>query len=189
MKGGSFRRWWGNQQLVVNWHGDGAEIKALAVIKNTGQHWSRYVRSISKMFLRGVTYTDLTTGRFSARLSPGGFVFDVSGSCLFPARPEQILGLLNSTWAQYALKIINPTVHVQTGDLARLPLPLRDYSILQGRVAIARVDSEEDETTYDFVEPPVAEDENGDDDDETGEEVPEAEASLTHRPGSGPTRN
>ncbi len=159
MKGGSFRRWWGNQELAVNWLHDGEEIKALAVIKNDGQHWSRYVRSIDKMFRRGITYTDLTTSRFSARLSPGGFVFDVSGSCLFPGKPEQVLGLMNSTWSQYALKIINPTVHVQTGDLARLPIPKTDYGGLQEpverAVALARMDSQEDETTFDFVEPPA----------------------------------
>jgi hypothetical protein len=159
MKGGSFKRWWGNQDLIVNWFRDGEEIKALAVIKNAGQHWSRYVRSIDKMFLRGITYTDLTTGRFSARLSPGGFVFDVSGSCLFPEQPEQVLGLMNSTWSQYALKIINPTVHVQTGDLARLPLPLKNYGTLQvsaeRAVMLAQADSQEDEATYDFIAPPA----------------------------------
>lgn len=159
MKGGSFRRWWGNQELSVNWLQDGEEIKALAVIKNHGQHWSRYVRSIDKMFLRGITYTDLATSRFSARLSPGGFVFDVSGSCLFPGSPEQVLGLMNSTWSQYALKIINPTVHVQTGDLARLPIPTKDYGVLQEPVeraiVLARMDSQDDETTLDFVEPPA----------------------------------
>lgn len=159
MKGGSFRRWWGNQELVVNWLGDGEEIKALAVIKNAGQHWSRYVRSIDKMFLRGITYTDLTASKFSARISPGGFVFDVSGSCLFPPKPEQVLALMNSTWSQYALKILNPTVHVQTGDLARLPIPKRNYSILQEQaeraIALALQDSEEDEITYDFNAPPA----------------------------------
>ncbi len=159
MKGGEFKPWWGNQQLVVNWKDDGAEIKAWAVIRNAGQHWSRYVRSIDKAFRRGVTWTDLTPGRFSARLSPGGFVFDVKGSSAFPEDIPLILGLLNSSFANYALNLINPTVSYQVGDISRLPVPkesggpLRD--LVDRAVALARGDSAEDETSYDFIAPPA----------------------------------
>jgi hypothetical protein len=66
---------------------------------------------------------------------------------------------MNSSWAQYALKLINPTVHVQVGDLARLPIPKRSSDILRDlvnqAVAFAKADSEEDETTYDFIAPPL----------------------------------
>lgn len=150
MKGGSFQRWYGNQTYVVNWWSDAKEIRNFdrAVIRNPDYY-----------FRRGVTWTDLTTGKFNARLSPGGFVFDVSGSSVFPDDVELVLGVMNSTWANYALKLINPTVHVQVGDLARLPLPKRTSDPLReaaGRaVAMARIDSEEDETTYDFLEPPA----------------------------------
>ncbi len=149
MKGGTFQRWYGNQTYLVNWGEDAREIRAFdrAVIRNPTFY-----------FRRGVTWTDLTTGRFSARLSPGGFVFDVSGSSVFPDDVELVLAVMNSTWGQYALKLINPTVHVQVGDLARLPLPKESSHFLSEladrAIALARVDSEEDETTYDFVEPP-----------------------------------
>jgi hypothetical protein len=159
MKGGTFKRWWGNQQLVVNWLNDGEELKAFAVIRNDGQHWSRYVRSIDKMFRRGVTYSYLTAGRFNARLSPGGFAFDVGGSSVFPPDVELVLALLNSTFAHFALKLINPTINFQVGDLARLPVPKNSSGLLRDlvvrAVALARLDSEEDETTYDLVAPPV----------------------------------
>jgi hypothetical protein len=139
---------------------DGAEIKADIVERfpYLNGNWGMVVTNPNFYFRRGVTWTDLTAGKFSARLSPGGFVFDVSGSSVFPEDVELVLAVMNSTWAQYALKLINPTLHVQVGDLARLPIPKQASGLLRDlvnrAVALARVDSEEDETTYDYVEPP-----------------------------------
>lgn len=157
MKGGESKPWWGNQELIVNWKDDGEEIKAWAVIRNDGQHWSRYVRSIDKMFRRGVTWTDVTGGRFAARLSPGGFVFDVKGSSAFPEDIPLVLGLLNSSFANYTLNLINPTASYQVGDLARLPVPTHCSgplrNLVEEAVLIAKTDSESDESAYDFIAP------------------------------------
>jgi hypothetical protein len=149
MKGGSFQRWYGNQSYTVNWCDDAREIRAFerAVIRNPDYY-----------FRRGVTWTDLTAGKFSARLSPGGFVFDVKGSSAFPEDIPLVLGLLNSSFANYALNLINPTVSYQVGDITRLPVPQQSSGPLRGlvdrAVALAHTDSEEDETTYDFIAPP-----------------------------------
>jgi hypothetical protein len=159
MKGGSFLRWYGNQEYVINYGHNGRELKAWADPLYGNSGWSRIIKSPDFYFRRGVTWTDLTTGKFSARLSPGGFVFDVSGSSVFPTDVELVLAVMNSTFANYALKLINPTVHVQVGDLRRLPLPehssepLRNLAIRA--VDLVRVDSDNDETTYDFISPPA----------------------------------
>jgi hypothetical protein len=151
MKGGSFKRWFGNQDYIVKWFNDGQEIKACTP--------NSVIRNPDFYFRRGVTWSDLTAGKFSARLSPGGFIFDVKGSSAFPEDVPLVLGLLNSSFANYALNLINPTVSYQVGDISRLPVPqhsngpLRD--LVDRAVATARVDSEEDETTYDFSTPPA----------------------------------
>jgi hypothetical protein len=151
MKGGGFKRWFGNQDYAVNWLDDGREIKACTP--------NSVIRNPDYYFRRGVTWTDLAAGKFSARLSPGGFIFDVSGSSVFPDDVELVLAVMNSTWAQYALKLINPTAHVQVGDLSRLPLPKQSSVLLRNSadrtIALAQEDSEEDETTYDFNQPPA----------------------------------
>jgi len=156
MKGGSFRRWYGNQEYCVNWALDGAQIRCFG--EEGGKVASR-AQNTDFYFRRGVTYSYLTAGAFSARLSPGGFIFDVAGSSLFPTDIPLILALLNSTFAQFALKLINPTVNFQIGDLARLPVPNRSsetlHDLVTQAVALARVDSVEDETTYDFIAPPA----------------------------------
>ena len=157
MKGGSFCSWYGNQEYCINYGRNGYEIKAWADPLYGNSGWSRIIKSPDFYFRRGVTWTDLTSGRFSARLSPGGFIFDVSGSSVFPDDASLVLAVMNSRFAQYALKLINPTVHVQVGDLARLPIPPTSSHILQALVqqgiALTRADSEEDEVTYDFIAP------------------------------------
>ena len=150
MKGGSFRRWYGNQEYVVNWERDGEELygfRPTSVIRNPDYY-----------FRRGVTYSYLTSGNFSARLSPGGFIFDVAGSSLFPDDTPLVLAVLNSRFALYALRLINPTVNFQVGDLARLPVPKTSSETLRKLVdhviAFAKADSEDSETTWDFTAPP-----------------------------------
>lgn len=149
MKGGEFRQWWGNQAQVVNWEQDGLELRSFdrSVIRNPGSY-----------FRRGVTWTDLASGQLNARLSPGGFVFDVSGSSVFPEDALLVLAVMNSRFAQYALKLLNPTMHVQVGDLSRLPVPTQSsntlHQLVEEAVELARAGSAEDETTYDFVAPP-----------------------------------
>jgi hypothetical protein len=160
MKGGGFRRWWGNQIYCVDWADGGREIKQYVCDRYPylKGKWQWVVKNEGYYFRRGVTYSYLTSGRFSARLSPGGFIFDVAGSSLFPVDEHLLLGVLNSSVAAHLLKLINPTVNFQVGDLARLPVPPRSSpalrSLVEEALALARADSEEDETSYEFVAPP-----------------------------------
>jgi N-6 DNA Methylase len=159
MKGGEFRRWYGNQEYVVNYFEGGRELKAEQIQKYPyiGNNTGWIVPNESFYFHRGVTWSDLTSGRFSARLSPGGFIFDVKGSSAFPSDISLVLAILNSSIAHYALSLLNPTVSFQVGDLARLPIPADRNPELAPRVeqavSLARQDGVEDETTYDFVCP------------------------------------
>ena len=156
MKGGGFMRWYGNQEYVVNWELDGDEIRNFTD-PDTGRTYSR-PQNTDYYFHRGVTWSDLTSGRFSARLSPGGFIFDVKGSSAFPEDIPLVLGLLNSSFAHYMLNLLNPTVSFQVGDLARLPVPESSSDklrvLVDEAIALARAESEEDETTWDFIAPP-----------------------------------
>jgi len=160
MKGGGFKRWYGNQERVVEWHINGLIIKENTkhVYPQLGDNLGWKISNENFYFRRGVTWTDLTSGRFSARLSPGGFIFDVKGSSAFPDNIPLILGLLNSSFAHYALNLLNPTVSFQVGDLARLPVPDHSSteleSLVEKAIELAKDDSRDDETTYDFIAPP-----------------------------------
>ncbi|MBI4640558.1 MAG: hypothetical protein HY731_07680 [Candidatus Tectomicrobia bacterium] len=66
--------------------------------------------------------------------------------------------MMNSTFGVYALKLINPTVNFQVGDLARLPIPTTSsdtlHDLVDQAITLAKANSEEDETTYGFIAPP-----------------------------------
>jgi type I restriction-modification system DNA methylase subunit len=159
MKGGSFLRWYGNQEHIINYGQNGYEIKAWADPLYGNSGWSRIIKSPDFYFRRGVTYSYLTAGAFNARLSPGGFIFDVAGSSVFPDDVELLLAVLNSRFARYILKLINPTVNFQVGDVCRVPVPKQASGLIRGLVdevvALSKCGSEEDEITYDFVAPPL----------------------------------
>ncbi len=161
MKGGGFKKWYGNQQWVVKFARDAAEMKEAVNIKrqkyspnSKGALWSAWINSYEFYFRRGITYSYLTSSTFNARLSPGGFVFDVAGTSVFPDDELTVLGIMNSGFVDFALKVMNPTVNFQVGDLARLPVPATTSEQLRSLVSeainLARCGSNEDETSWDF---------------------------------------
>jgi hypothetical protein len=163
-KSGRFRRWYEAPRHRVNWQDDGREIKAEIarrypylngkwewVAKNAGWYGQP----------GGLTYSYLTSGRFSARRLEAGCIFDVAGSCVFPpGGPSALLGILNSPVAAELLGVINPTVNFQVGDLAELPVPRSGGETLVPLVAEAielqRQLDTFDETSTDFVRPAVS---------------------------------
>jgi len=151
MKGGTPFRWYGNQEYTVNWHNDGAELYAnvpISVIRNPDYY-----------FRRGVTWNLISSKGFTARLSPGGFIFDVAGMTCFSTEDllELILALLNSRVAEFILSALNPTINYQVGDIERLPVPAerneKIAELVNRCIELKKKDSRESEITYDFVHP------------------------------------
>lgn len=164
-KGGGARRFDGRIDLVVDWENDGESVKREIVRRYPylGGRWEWVAKNTDRYFRGGITYSALSTGRFSARILPAGCVFDVSGSAVFAhgGEPDELflLGVLNSSVAGHILAHLNPTVNVQVGDVGRLPLPPRRGTKLVDLAAealsLARRRREEDETDPVFVEPPA----------------------------------
>jgi hypothetical protein len=159
VKAGRFRRWYEAPRHRVNWLDDGREIKRAIVQRYPylNGDWQWVAKNSSFYGREGVTYSYLTSGRFSARRLERGAIFDVAGSSLFPDDPLTLLGVLNSGVAQQLLAAINPTVNFQVGDLAQLPVPERGTEELRALVTRAievqkRMDTF-DETSPDFVVP------------------------------------
>jgi len=156
MKGGTPFRWYGNQEYTVNWHNDGAEIRCLADEKG---HMLSRPQNVDYYFRRGVTWSLISSKGFAARLSPGGFIFDVAGMTCFPTEDllELILALLNSRVAGFILSALNPTINYQVGDIKRLPVPAerneKIAELVNKCIEFKKQNSRESEITYDFVHP------------------------------------
>jgi hypothetical protein len=120
-KGGDFRKWFGNNDNVVNWDNDGYEIKNFR--DGNGKLRSR-PQNESFYFKEGVTYSLIGNSDFCAREYGKGFIFDVGGSGFFPVFESKnfLLGLVNSRVGSYILSKLNPTVNFQVGDIGNIPI-------------------------------------------------------------------
>lgn len=157
-KGGAFRRWYGNRDYVVNWENDGYEIKNFKDDK--GKVRSR-PQNLQYYFKPAITWSDVTSGSFSGRYAEQGFMFDIKGSSGFPDKEllPYVLGLLNSKVAQAFIKILNPTMTTQVGDMTRIPVIKADVDeiTLLSKECIdeAKADWDSFETSWDFKVHPL----------------------------------
>lgn len=120
-KGGEFRKWFGNNDYVVNWENDGFDIQNFKD-ESTGKVRSHNY-NLDYIFSRGVTWNALTSGNTSARISENS-LFDNAGSSLFSiggVSPEAIMSFINSKVMLAVFPFISPTLNYQPGDIAKLP--------------------------------------------------------------------
>ena len=83
-KGGGFRRWYGNTDFLINYAEDGKEIKDFHEILNLTSPGGR-LKNQDCYFVENVSWSKISSGDFSVRYFPSGFIFDVAGSAMFTA--------------------------------------------------------------------------------------------------------
>ncbi|MCS9989251.1 BREX-1 system adenine-specific DNA-methyltransferase PglX, partial [Weissella cibaria] len=156
-KGGDFRRWFGNNEYVVNWENDG---KYMRNFKDSTGKIPAHAFNLDYIFHPQITWSSLSSKTFSARLAPSGFLFDASGS--FGVVPEVErnfqLGFLNSVVAEYYLGLINPTLNFQKGNIASLPIKSNDIRvkpIVETQISLSKADWNLFETSWDFATHPL----------------------------------
>ena len=162
-KGGEYRRWFGNQEYLVNWEDDGREIKDYAVIRNHGKHWSRYIQNIENMCKPGITWSFVTSGSFSVRYLPQGFICDVAGSAIFPNIDIifVLLALCNTKIAAAVLQMLNPTINMQAGNVAGIPVKTEIFDnqkisqVSEQCIALSKTDWDSYENSWDFQRHPL----------------------------------
>jgi type II restriction/modification system DNA methylase subunit YeeA len=160
-KGGEYRKWYGNNEYIVNWENDGIEIKNFK--DKSGKLKSR-PQNTPFYFKRSITWSFVSSSYFGVRYSDQGFIFDVSGSSVFP--PEKyhlfLTGLLCAKISTMLINVLNPTISFQVGNVASLPVILPDVntkvkidSLVKENISISRTDWDSFETSWDFKKPPL----------------------------------
>jgi hypothetical protein len=122
VKGGDFRRWAGNYEYVVNWFDDGAELKVFAD-PDTGRIRSHNYNG-EYGFRRGFSWSGMSSGSFSVRHVPSGFMFDAKGPMGFPfndASHDFLTSFLNCKVADHLLRMLAPTMDFKLGHVLNLP--------------------------------------------------------------------
>ena len=159
-KGGDFRKWYGNQEYLINWEKDGLEVREN--VDEKGKQRSR-PQNTSYYFLESITWSKITSGMPSFRWQPSGALFDVAGTSVFLNNKEdefKLLSQLNSKVTVKQLEILSPTLNYETSHIASLPETLNiinDRAVSNAKKAInlSKLDWDSYETSWDFTQNPI----------------------------------
>ena len=124
-KGGDYRKWYGNNEYVVKWYHNGAEIKH-HVVNNPNdpntKSWSRRIFNYTYYFHPCVTWSGISSGNLSVRMADHQ-IFGGGGKALFSNdNLEFYCALLNSCVALRCLEFISPTLNYESGHIAKIPV-------------------------------------------------------------------
>lgn len=155
IKGGSYRRWYGNLEYVVWYNGTPSFIM---------QQKNARVLPESELEVIKCTWTDLATSRYSSRVAPKDSFHDISGHCFYPSEDDYyyLLAFTNSCVFQTIIDMLNSSLHYQVGDVARTPVIISDKDkvseLAKQAVELSKEDWDSFETSWDFVIHPLISD-------------------------------
>lgn len=158
-KGGDYRRWYGNNEYLVNWERDGFEIRHF--VDEKGKLRSR-PQNTQYYFHRCISWSLISSGRVAFRYKPDGHIFDVSGmSCFTESNLLYLLGLCNTPVVDEFLSIFSPTINFQAGDIANIPVAIEVDKIedvekvVSENIQVSKKDWDSYETSWDFKRNPL----------------------------------
>jgi hypothetical protein len=144
-KGGTFRKWFGNNEYVINWENNGQSVKAFS---------GSVIRNEKYYFKEGITWNDVSISTFSARYIPEGYICNAVGPMIYGGDVKFQLCALNSTVIALFLRFLCPTVKFEVGSIALIPIPegCKDNytSIAEEAMTLSRDDWNSVETAWDF---------------------------------------
>ena len=159
-KGGSFRKWYGNLDYVVDWYDNGKHIRKAA----EGASGGRIVGS-EYYFRQGLTWSDITSGgNLSVRYMPAGMIFNSSAPSCFCMNDEwlfYLMAFMNSPIAKEYLKYLAPSYHFNAGPIEKLPVIIdkskkeKITEIVKNAVDLSKKDWDCFETSWDFHNHPL----------------------------------
>ena len=160
-KGGEMRKWYGNNEYLVNWENDGYVLR-------TRKHpekdkvWAHNF-NLDHIFREGASYSSLSSGTFACRYTPTGYLFDQKGSMIFfdSLNINLGIGLFNSCITAKFLEYLCPTLDFNPGALLKIPVQeLLNFEIVIDKnvellISISKNDWDSYESSWDFTEFPL----------------------------------
>ena len=157
-KGGSFRKWYGNNEYYVYWKNDGHLIRT--ELDDKGRIKAR-LGGIEFTFREGIEMSRITSGELGFRFSPEGFVYESSTNDLYQINHEYrlitALGYLNSKVTAHFLSLMNPTINIMPEDIRGLPYinNVTFDNLVKENIQIAKQDWDSFETSWEFTKQPL----------------------------------
>lgn len=153
-KGGKYRKWYGNQEFVVNWENDGQEIRSFGT-EDGGRPRSRPQNTIT-YFQPSISWSKISSGAPAFRYFPQGFIYDVAGTSIFCTNEQRkgIIAYTNSSLAYAQLTAIAPTLNFEVGQIASLPIVNNDSKDAERNVddliAVSKADWDSFESSWNY---------------------------------------
>jgi hypothetical protein len=149
-KGGAYRKWYGNNEYVLDWSENGLKLKSFR---------GSNLRNKDYYFHKGITWSTVTSAKPSFRYFTYGYVFDNGGCCLYANHLLiYIQALLNSCVALHLMQI-SPTLNFQPGDIGRVPVIKSCIEVIeeitQRNIKLSWLNWDSFETSWDFKSHPL----------------------------------
>jgi len=153
-KGGEFRKWYGNNDYVINWKDNGFELRRFS---------GSVIRNPNYQFRQSITWSKISSGNIAFRFKPEGHLFDVAGTSIFASDSIQkfLLGFCNSKVALIIANVLSPSLNYEVGHIANFPIiESNDKSesvneIVENNISLSRTDWDSFETSWDFKRHPL----------------------------------
>ena len=151
-KGGEFKKWYGNQEYLVNWENDGYEIKNFYDEK--GKLRSR-PQNAECYFKESISWSKVSSSNFSMRFYQKGLLFADAGMSYFSNENlKYILGLSNSKLINKILLLLSPTLNFEVGHISNIPIVTKENGLIdnlvQQNISISKEEWDSRETSWDF---------------------------------------
>ena len=147
-KGGNFKKWYGNQEYLINWENEGNSIKGYGHL---------VARSLKYMFLPNISWSKIGSSTISFRYYPLGFMFDVAGLSMFLQKEISyfyIIGFLNSKISHRILAFLSSTLNFEVGHISNIPIIKKENTLVEKLVEenlnISKEEWDSRETSWDF---------------------------------------
>ncbi|MYU82077.1 BREX-1 system adenine-specific DNA-methyltransferase PglX [Ligilactobacillus salivarius] len=157
-KGGGARKWYGNNDYIVNWENRGHDIFVNA--KQDKRNVQDYPDELK--FTPSVTWSLINSGTPTFRYKQGN-LSDIAGMSFYKAHDKlkYLLAFCNTNVASKILKLIAPTMNFQAGDVGRLPILQRKQDeevikkIVDENILLSQQDWDTYETSWGFKHHPL----------------------------------
>ncbi len=160
-KGGEFRKWYGNNDYVVDWWNDGHDIF------NTTIGGKRFSQNIPRedRFVSYITWSKVSSGSLALRHKPSGHLFDIAGASLMSENQASLTylqGVLNSNVINRVSQYVSPTLNFEGGQISKYPLLIPDERVydevirlVETNRELSKADWDSFETSWDFERHPL----------------------------------
>ena len=164
-KGGDYRKWYGNQDYIVDYENDGAEMKKDVLRKYPYLKTPDFVIKNTKFYFRSsITWTEISSSHFGVRYCPACSIFSNKSNSIFLQDETTMLyltGFLCSNVADLYIKAINPTITTNVGDVAKIPISINAALFPEcaknvwTNINNSKLDWDSYETSWDFKRNPL----------------------------------